>query len=81
MHDYEMDFHSSPVIADGRIYLFSQKGAAFVVSAGAEFQELSRTTMPDEFHATPAVVGDSLYVRGLKNLWRLGGGEALAAAK
>jgi outer membrane protein assembly factor BamB len=71
MHDFEMDFHASPVIADGRIYLFSQTGTALVVAAAPEFKEVFRTRMPDEFHATPAVAGNSLYVRGMKDLWRL----------
>ena len=71
--DFEMEFHSSPTIAGPRLYLFSQKGLAIVVEAGREYKEISRIQMPDVFHASPAFVDDRIYLRGLTNVWCVGG--------
>jgi len=80
-HDFETDFHATPAIAAGRVYLFSQKGQAFVVEAGRQFKELYRTQMEDAFHASPALVGESIVVRGVTNLWRLATRELSPASK
>lgn len=71
-HDFETECHASPVIAGNRLFLFSQKGAGIVVQAAREFKELYRTDMPDTFHATPALVQDRVYLRGVTNIWCLG---------
>lgn len=76
-HDFEMDFHSSPVVAGGRVYLFSQKGTAFVAKAAREFAEIFRTNMEDSFHASPAFTPDDrIIVRGMSNIWCLAVGGA-----
>lgn len=71
-HDFETEFHASPALADKRLYLFSQKGQAFVVEAGREFKEVFRTEMPDAFHASPAFAPNTIVLRGLTNVWCLG---------
>jgi outer membrane protein assembly factor BamB len=71
-HEYETDFHASPTIAGNCVYLFSQKGTAFVVEAGREFKELFRTEMGDVFHASPAVSRHGIVLRGERFLWCLG---------
>jgi outer membrane protein assembly factor BamB len=80
-HDFETDFHASPAVAAGRVYLFSQKGQALVVEAARQFKEVSRTQMEDSFHASPALVGERIVVRGLTNIWCLGPSSAKASAK
>ena len=70
-HDFEMEFHSSPSIAANRLYLFGQKGTAIVAEAGQQFKELSRTEMPDVFHASPAFTQNMIILRGSTNLWGL----------
>jgi outer membrane protein assembly factor BamB len=71
-HDFEAECHASPSLAGGRLYLFSQKGTAFVVEAARQFKELFRTEMGDGFHASPAFALDRIYLRGLTNVWCLG---------
>ena len=39
-HEYEMECHASPSLANGHVYLFSTKGAAIVADAAKEFKEL-----------------------------------------
>lgn len=65
-------FSSSPVAADGRIYLSSEDGNIFVVKAGVEFQLLSTNPMGERLMATPALSEGRMYVRGEKNLFAIG---------
>lgn len=67
--DYEIEFHSSPVIAGKHLYLFSQKGTSIVAEAGRDYKELLKTDMPDSFHASPAIAQDRIFVRGITNTW------------
>jgi outer membrane protein assembly factor BamB len=71
-HDYDMEFHASPSVAGGRLYLFSQKGTALVVEAARQFKEVSRTEMGDGIHASPAFAPDRIFLRGVTNVWCLG---------
>jgi len=68
-HDYETEFHASPAIAAGRVYLVSQNGLALVVEAAREYKEVFRTSMPDAFHASPAIVDGRMFLRGVTNVW------------
>jgi outer membrane protein assembly factor BamB len=77
-HDFEMDFHASPSLAGGRVYLFSQKGTAIIVEAARQFKEVFRTQMPDEFHASPAFIENRIFLRGVTNIWCLGSEIKLA---
>ena len=71
-HDFEMEFHASPSIAGNKLYLFSQKGTAFVVDASRQFKEVFRAEMGDGFHASPAFAQDRIYLRGITNVWCVG---------
>lgn len=71
-HDFELEFHASPTVADGKLYLFGLKGTALVVEAGRQFKELFRTEMGDTFEASPAFADGRIFVRGETNLWCLG---------
>ncbi|MGO8928600.1 MAG: PQQ-binding-like beta-propeller repeat protein [Limisphaerales bacterium] len=71
-HDFDTECHASPGLAGSRLYLFSQKGTAFVVEAGRQFKELFHTDMDDGFHASPAFAQDKIFLRGVTNVWCLG---------
>ena len=78
-HDFEMEFHSSPCIAAGRLYLLSLKGTAIAVEAAGKFKELFRTEMPDVFEASPVLQENRIFLRGQTNIWCIGiSGEKLA---
>jgi hypothetical protein len=64
-------FSSSPVAADGRIYLSSEDGDMFVVRSGATFELLARNPMGEPLMATPALAGGSMFVRGEKHLFAI----------
>ncbi|MCB9782963.1 MAG: PQQ-like beta-propeller repeat protein [Candidatus Omnitrophica bacterium] len=63
------DVYASPVAADGKVYLTGRNGVFYVVSAGAPFQVLAKNQLDDEFSASPAIVGDDLYLRGRNHLY------------
>ena len=63
--------YSSPVAADGRVYLTSREGTTVVVQHGADFKVLATNRLDDGFDASAAVVGDELYLRGAEHLYCL----------
>lgn len=64
-------YSASPIFADGRIYFFSEDGTTTVLAAGREFKVLARNKLPDGFMATPAVAGDSFFLRTRTTLYRV----------
>lgn len=60
---------ASPVGAAGRVYIVDRNGTAVVVKRGAEFELLARNRLEDSFSASPAVVGNELYLRGERSLY------------
>lgn len=63
--------YASPVAAGDRIYSVTRDGGAVVFSTGDEFEVLGRSELDDVFNATPAIVGDSLILRGDRFLYRI----------
>jgi outer membrane protein assembly factor BamB len=62
-------FSASPVVSDGKIYLASEDGDIFVVSAGERFELLKTNSMNEPVMATPAISGGTLIVRTQHNLY------------
>lgn len=62
-------YYASPVAADGRIYLATDAGVVTVIEAGPELRLLSQCELKAPVYATPAIVGDTLYVRTTKHLY------------
>ncbi len=63
---------ASPILADGLIFLPSREGATSVVAPGKTFRLVAKNTLPGKQMATPAAVGDSLFLRTDSALYRLG---------
>ena len=56
-------YYSSPVAADGKVYMISQSGQATVLKAGAQWEILATHDFEEQVYATPAIVDSRLYVR------------------
>ncbi|MGH9671692.1 MAG: PQQ-binding-like beta-propeller repeat protein, partial [Bryobacteraceae bacterium] len=56
-------YFSSPVGADGKVYVISEEGNVTVLKAGGEWEILAVNAMDDGCHATPAIAGGRLHVR------------------
>lgn len=66
------EFSASPVFAGGNVYFCNQTGKTFVVKADAEYTLVSENRLADGFMASPAVVGDELFLRTRTNLYSIG---------
>ncbi len=61
--------YASPVCANGNIYIIDRKGTCAVIREGAEFAVIAQNKLNDNFDASPAIAGNDLILRGLKNLY------------
>jgi len=67
------DYYSSPVAGAGRIYIASLDGKLTVVKAGGDKPEiLHQAEFGERILATPALVGDNLYLRTQSTLYAFG---------
>ena len=63
------DIYASPVGAGGRVYFFSRNGVAKVIRHSDKFEVLATNKLDDEFSASPAIVGDELYLKGKEHFY------------
>ncbi len=62
---------SSPVAANGRIYITGREGSTVVINAGPEFEVLATNTLDDGFNASPALVDGEIFLRGSRYLYAI----------
>jgi outer membrane protein assembly factor BamB len=62
---------SSPVGADGRVYITSRDGVTTVIKHGPAYEVLAENTLDDGFDASPALVDGEIFLRGYKYLYRV----------
>ncbi len=62
-------YSSSPLLADGKIYAVNEEGATTVVAAGGEYAILAVNRLESHTLASPAAVGDRLYLRTADHLY------------
>jgi outer membrane protein assembly factor BamB len=61
--------YASPVGAAGRVYLLGRDGGALVLKKGDKAEVLATNKLDDRFDASPAIVGNQLFLRGKANLY------------
>ncbi|MCK4992317.1 MAG: PQQ-binding-like beta-propeller repeat protein, partial [Bacteroidales bacterium] len=64
-------YNSSPIYADGNIYISSTRGSTIVLKAGPELEIVSENTLDGEIWATPAFTGGAILMRTSKFLYKL----------
>jgi outer membrane protein assembly factor BamB len=64
-------FTASPWAYDGKIFCVSEEGDCFVIKAGPKFEILGTNKLDELVMASPAIVGDSLFIRTLTKLYRI----------
>lgn len=67
-HDLTTPFYSSPVVVDGKVYLFSNSGKAYIFSAG-DFSLITSFETGEKTFATPAFTDGMMVVRTDKSLY------------
>ena len=65
------EIYASPVAANGHVYFLGRDGGAVVLRHGEGAEVVAQNSLDDGFDASPAVVGDSLYLRGRSSLYRI----------
>jgi len=55
--------------AAGRVYVVSTNGSTVVAAHGPKLAILARNQLDDSFSASPALVGNEIYLRGARNLY------------
>ena len=63
------NIYSSPVGADGRVYLTGRNGTTLVIKRSGELEVLATNKLDDELNTSPAIVGSQLFLRGRKSLY------------
>ena len=61
--------YASLVGAGNHIYVFGRYGKTAVLKRTGKFDMVTTNTLADRFDASPAVVGDQLFLRGHKFLY------------
>ncbi|HIE92235.1 MAG TPA: hypothetical protein EYQ83_04975, partial [Acidobacteria bacterium] len=62
---------ASPVGAAGRVYIAGRDGTTLVIAHGPRYEVVASNTLDDGFDASPAIVGDELYLRGAQFLYKI----------
>ena len=65
------NYSTSPLAADGKIYITNETGLTTVLAAGAEYQELAANQLEGRTLASLAVSGHALYLRTDTHLYRI----------
>ena len=68
-HELETEFYSSPMIVEGKLYLFSNHGDMFIFSTNSEFSQISKFSTGEMTYATPAFTDGRIVVRSEKGLY------------
>jgi outer membrane protein assembly factor BamB len=67
------EYYASPVAGGGRLYFISRDGVVTVIADGTELKVLARSELSEEVFASPAIVGDTLYVRTAAHVYAFRG--------
>jgi outer membrane protein assembly factor BamB len=65
-------YFSSPVAADGKVFLIGQAGQVSVLKAAGDWQVLTVNELDDEVFATPAIADGRIYIRTRSALYSFG---------
>ena len=71
-HDFGNPVYSSPMLAEGRIYLMDKRGMMFIFKADKEFSLISECPLGEGSFCTPAFTNGHVFLRGDKNLYCIG---------
>ncbi|MHC4174551.1 MAG: outer membrane protein assembly factor BamB family protein [Planctomycetota bacterium] len=63
------EIFASPVAVANRVYFVGRDGVSKVIKRAEEFQVLATNTLDDRFDASPAIVGDELFLKGKTYLY------------
>ena len=62
-HELDGEFYSSPIIVEGKLYVFSRTGDVFIYSADNDFKQLNTFSTGELTYASPAFTDGRIVVR------------------
>ena len=65
------NFSSSPLFADGRIYVGNREGMTYVLTPGSNYNLLASNQLDGSIMATPAALDNALFIRTDQALYRI----------
>lgn len=68
---FKGNYSASPVLADGRIYFFSESGTTIIVRPGKQFEQLAENNLDGRIKASAALVDRSMFLRTDSHLYRI----------
>jgi outer membrane protein assembly factor BamB len=68
-HETEGEIWSSPLVADGKVYVAGKRGDFWVLAAQRTKQVLHRVDFPDELNGSPVAANGVLYVATMRKLY------------
>jgi glucose dehydrogenase len=71
--DTDEGIYASPVLVGENIYLIDRSGTVHIFKAlRSGYQAVGSPVVGEQVYATPAIVGNGLFVRGVKHVYRFG---------
>ena len=71
-HEFDEGFYSSPILVNDRVYVIDLSGKTRIFRMSDSFELLGTAEIGEEAYATPAYVGDRIFVRGATHLFCIG---------
>ncbi|MFC1634712.1 PQQ-binding-like beta-propeller repeat protein [Planctomycetota bacterium] len=68
-HEFDDGFYSSPILVNDRVYIIDLNGRMQIFKMDDEFELLGASPIGEDAYATPAFVGDRIYIRGVTHLF------------
>jgi outer membrane protein assembly factor BamB len=65
-------FYSSPVYADGKVYITDMAGKTHIVKASRDYQLIGAPELGDKAVCSPVFADGRVYMRGMNQLYCLG---------
>jgi len=71
-HDFGTPVYSSPMLAEGKLFIMDKKGLMHIIKADKEFSQKSECPLGEGSFCTPAFTNGHIFLRGDKNLYCIG---------
>jgi outer membrane protein assembly factor BamB len=72
-HDFDMGFYASPILVGDAVYALDLDGVMHIFKASNSFELIAEPKLGELAAATPAFVGNRIYLRGEKSLYCVDG--------
>lgn len=64
--------YSSPVLANGLVYMPNDEGVVTVIKPGPKFESVAKNSIGEKMYASPAISNGRIYIRSFQHLFCIG---------